>query len=292
MEYQQIEHRTIHTNGINLHVVQSGSESGPLVILLHGFPEYWRAWRKQIPALAETGHWVWAPDQRGYNLSDKPKGIAGYHLDELAADIVGLIDAAGREKAVVVGHDWGATVASWLGIKHPSRLEKLVIFNGVHLKVFSDHLRRSLRQLRKSWYIFFFQIPRLPEFTARLNNWQPLVRAVQSTARPGTFNEEDMEAYRRAWSQPGAYSAMVNWYRAAVRHPPRLTGDMRVTVPTLMIWAVQDAFVEREMAQPSIEMYDHGRLVFIEEATHWVQHEEADRVNELMDTFLRRGMTS
>ncbi len=287
-----MEHQHIATNGIQLHVVQDGPKDGALVILLHGFPEFWYGCRNQIPFLAAAGYWVWAPDQRGYNLSDKPKDIAAYNLDELAADVVGLIDAAGREKAVVVGHDWGASVAWWLGIKHPSRLEKLVILNGPHLKVMSDHLRRSLRQMRKSWYILFFQIPRLPEFTSRLNNWQQLVRAVQGTARPGTFNDGDMETYRRAWSQPGAYSAMVNWYRAAVRHPPRLTGNMRVTVPTLMIWGVQDAFLGREMAQPSIEMCDNGRLVLIEEATHWVQHEEADRVNELIDSFLRGRKTS
>lgn len=290
MEHQQLEYRTIHTNGINLHVVQSGAESGRLVILLHGFPEFWRAWSKQISALAAAGYRVWAPDQRGYNLSDKPKGIAAYSLDELAADVVGLIDAAGHEKAIVVGHDWGAGVAWWLSIRHPSRVERLVILNLPHLKVMKDYLSGSLRQLLKSWYIFFFQIPGLPELTARINNYQPFVWALRWTSRSGTFSDQGMAAYREAWSQPGAFAAMLKWYKAFLRYPPELTANMRIKIRTLIIWGVRDAFLSREMAQPSIEMCDNGRLIFVEEATHWVQHEEAERVNELIITFLQDNM--
>jgi pimeloyl-ACP methyl ester carboxylesterase len=282
-----LEHKNITTNDINLHIVQSGSKNGMLVILLHGFPEFWRAWSKQISALADAGYWVWAPDQRGYNLSHKPESITAYALDQLTADIVGLIDAAGREKAIIIGHDWGATVSWWVSLRHSSRVEKLVILNLPHPKVMVNFIRHNPKQMLKSWYIFFFQIPGLAAFIARINNYQLFVWTLRSTSRPGTFSEQDMEAYRRAWSQPGAFSAMLKWYRAYVRHPPKRPESMRVKIPTLIIWGGRDTFLSREMVQPSIELCDNGHLVLIEEATHWVQHEEADLVNELIITFLR-----
>ncbi len=153
----------IHTNGVRLHVVQHGPVDGPLVILLHGFPEFWYGWRKQIPALAAAGYRVWAPDQRGYNLSDKPTGIDAYTLDQLVADVIGLIDAAGCDKVYLVGHDWGAAVAWWMALKYPQRVIKLVVSNVPHPIVMNRTVRRNFDQLRKSWYIFFFQIPWLPE---------------------------------------------------------------------------------------------------------------------------------
>jgi pimeloyl-ACP methyl ester carboxylesterase len=281
-----LEHQFVKTNGVTLHVIQAGPEDGPLAILLHGFPEYWRGMGKQIPALVEAGYRVWTPDQRGYNLSDKPRHISAYQIDTLAADIRGLIRAAGREKAYVIGHDWGAAVAWWLGIHHPSYLEKMVILNLPHPQVAGKHLLTHPRQLLRSSYAFFFQIPWLPEFLSSRHNWALAVRGIKLSSRPNTFSDEDFEGYRQAWSRPGAFNAMLNWYRAALRYPPDLLGDLRVTVPVLMIWGAQDDFLGREMAQPSIELCDNGRLVFIEEATHWLQHEEPGRVNELLRSFL------
>lgn len=282
-----MQHQQIATNGIRLHVVQDGPSDGPLVVLLHGFPEFWYGWRRQIPYLASAGYRVWAPDQRGYNLSDKPDRLAAYTLDELAGDVVGLIDAAGQAKAFVVGHDWGAAVAWWLAAKHPHRLAGMVVINVPHGKVMVTHLRRSLTQLRKSWYMFFFQIPWLPEQWARRQNWARSVQALAGSSRPGTFAPGDLDAYRQAWSQPGACTCMLNWYRAAMQKRPAPPAGPRIRVPTLMIWGAQDRFLGRELAQPSIDLCDDGRLVFVEEATHWVQHEEADRVNGLIDAFLR-----
>lgn len=276
----------ISTNGITLHVVQAGPENGPLVILLHGFPEFWYGWRSQISALARKGFRVWAPDQRGYNRSSKPEGIASYTIDQLALDIPGLMDAAGREKAFLVGHDWGAAAAWWLAGKHPERIERLVIINVPHPTVMRKHAVRSVRQMLKSWYILFFQIPRLPEALSRLGNWRMPARALQSTSRPGTFSEQDLRRYRQAWSQPGAYSAMLNWYRAAVQKSTSQPAS-RIIVPTLVIWGKQDRFLEPEMARASVEMCEDGRLEMFEKATHWVHHEKADQVNELIDEFLK-----
>ena len=280
------EEHYIPTNGINLHVVQAGPKDGPLLILLHGFPEFWYGWKHQISYLARAGYRVWAPDQRGYNLSDKPKEVSAYNLDYLSDDIMGLIDAAGKEKAFIVGHDWGAGVAWWSANKYRERIERMVILNVPHHAVMQQAVRSSFRQLQKSWYIFFFQLPRLAEALVRYNNWKMGIRALQNSSQPGTFSKTDLELYRQAWSQPHAITGMINWYRAIVRQQPKSLPSPRIQVPTLMIWGTQDKFLGRELAAKSIELCDDGRLVMIEEATHWVQHEQPERVNELIAEFL------
>jgi len=278
--------RLIKTNGVTLNVAQAGPDDGPLVILLHGFPEFWYGWRHQIPFLAAQGFRVWAPDQRGYNLSDKPRGVMAYARDELARDVIGLMQAAGVDQARVVGHDWGALVAWWLANHHPQRVEKLAILNVPHHNVAVQTIRRSPSQLARSWYAFAFQMPGVPEMMLRANNFALGISALKSTSRKGAFTEADLEDYREAWSKPGALTAMIHWYRA-LRHTATLVDDPRIHPPTLMIWGAKDAFLSREMAQPSIDLCDDGRLVMIENATHWVQHEEAERVNALLGEFLR-----
>ena len=275
----------IQTNNIQLHVTQAGPEDGQLVILLHGFPEFWWGWRKQIDVLAEAGYRVWVPDQRGYNLSDKPDGLDAYTMDELTADIVGLMDAAGADKAIVVGHDWGAAVAWWLGMKHDDRVEKLAILNVPHPMVMRRKLRSSFAQLRKSWYMFFFQLPWLPEASIRARNWRMGVKAVQGTALPDAFSDADMEQYRKAWSQPEAMTGMLNYYRALMQRDSAWLDDTRLHMPTLIIWGKQDAFLNVEMAHESLDLCGTARIEVIDDATHWVQHERADRVNELLVAF-------
>ncbi len=279
------DHQTIATNGINLHVVQAGPPDGPLVILLHGFPEFWYGMKKQLDFLAEHGFRVWVPDQRGYNLSDKPAGIAAYSLDHLAADVVGLIDAAGADQAYLAGHDWGAAVAWWTALKYPERLKKLAIMNVPHPVVMSQHLRGSFAQMRKSWYMFFFQLPALPEISIRRNNFATGASALLDSSNAGSFNEEDLRYYREAWSQPGALTSMINWYRALFQHQPKPPNDPRIKVPTLMLWGKQDFALGSEMAQPSIELCDDGQLVLFEDAGHWVQHDKTDAVNNHLLEF-------
>lgn len=284
-----MDHQRIKTNGIHLHVVQSGPDDGPLVILLHGFPEFWYGWRHQIPYLAAAGYRVWAPDQRGYNRSDKPDGIAAYSLDVLAKDVIGLIDAAGRGNAFLIGHDWGAAVAWFLAREYPDRFRRMAVINVPHGAVMQKHLRNNVAQLRRSWYMYFFQIPCLPEALCRMRNWNGIAQALIQSSRPGTFSCKDMAAYRRAWSRPKAFRSMLHWYRAIMQKPPAPPKSKRVSIPTLLIWGAQDKFLGREMAQPSIDLCDEGRLVFFEDATHWVHHEEAERVNEFIGGFLEKG---
>ena len=281
-----LEHSTIKTNGIRLHVAQAGPKSGVPVLLLHGFPEFWYGWRKQIPALAAAGCRVIVPDQRGYNLSDKPQEIKSYRIEELRKDILGLIDALEYEKVTLVGHDWGALVAWMLAIKDPERLHRLGIINVPHPAVMWRFLRRDFEQMRRSLYALFFQLPWLPELSMRIGNWRGASLGMRRSGKRNAFTDEDMEKYKEAWSQPGALTAMLNWYRAVARYQPDLTNDMRVKVRTLILWGVQDFTLSRRMARPSLDYCDDGNLIFFPDATHWVQREEADEVNRRLLEFV------
>jgi pimeloyl-ACP methyl ester carboxylesterase len=279
-------------DGVRLHVAAAGPEDGPPVILLHGFPEPWTCWRNEISPLAGAGYLVLAPDQRGYGTSDRPGPVAAYALDRLAADVLGIIEATGRPKAAaLVGHDWGGIVAWWVAIRHPERLERLVVLNAPHPVAFRRHLRSHPRQMMRSSYALFFQIPGLPEWLLRRGYWRRLASAMRRTSRPGTFTEAELDEYRRAWSEPGAMTAMLHWYRAALRHRPGPPTDPRVRVPVLLIWGSRDRFLGRDLAPLSLALCDRGRLEFLEEATHWVQHEEPERVNRLLMNFLRNDRT-
>jgi len=281
-----VEFTTFATNGIRLHTALDGPSTGRPVILLHGFPEFWMSWRYQIPALAGRGLRVIAPDQRGYNLSDKPRGIAAYRLDTLAQDILGLADSLGCPTFSLVGHDWGAGVAWWLAGKYPERVERLAILNVPHGSVFQRSLRSRPSQLRKSWYFFFFQVPGLIELIVRAGRGRPLFETMRRSALPGTFSEDDFKAYQAAWLQPGALTGMVSWYRAIVQQPPKVAPRGKVQPPTLIIWGKRDAFLDWQMAQPSADRCRDARLVMVEDATHWVQHEKPDLVNGLLGDFL------
>src|SRR5579872_6661067 len=182
----ELRHRIVATNGVRLHAVEAGPPEGRLLILLHGFPELWYGWHRHIEAFAAAGYRVLVPDQRGYNLSEKPRGVASYRLDRLAADVVGLIDDAGRERACLAGHDWGGAVAWWVGVNFPRRLDRLALLNVPHPYVMRRHLLHDRAQRRRSWYIFFFQLPWLPELYLRRNNWTEAARALTVTSRPGT----------------------------------------------------------------------------------------------------------
>lgn len=283
-----LTHTTLSVNGVNLHVAQAGPEDGPLVVLLHGFPEYWAGWRQQIPALAAAGYRVWVPDQRGYNLSEKPAGVAAYNMDLMAGDVVGLMDAADAETALLAGHDWGANVAWWTGIKHPERVEKLAILNVPHPVVMRRRFRTHFSQLRKSWYMFFFQLPWLPEQMLSRQGGERFIRGMQAGSPPGAFSEEDVQGYLAAWAQPGAWTGMINWYRAIFQKPPTRAASYRLPMPVRIIWGKRDAVLEWEMAETSLELCDAGELFFIEEAGHFVQHDAPERVNQLLLDFWAR----
>jgi pimeloyl-ACP methyl ester carboxylesterase len=280
------------TNQIDLHVMTDGPENGTPVVLLHGFPEFHYGWRKQVPALVDSGFRVIVPDQRGYNLSDKPRGISAYGVNILARDVIGLFDHFGIQKARLVGHDWGAAVAWAVALKHPDRLEKLAVLNVPHPDVMTRFVLNNPAQRKRSWYIFFFQIPFLVEWMLGRNDYEALARMLTRSGRKHTFMPADLVEYKKAWSQKGALTGMLNWYRAAVRSGLRFAlrrknlPAHRVKVPTLMLWGKRDVALGVDMLQPSIELCDQGKFVLFDKATHWVQHDEPDEVNKRLIGFL------
>ena len=282
-----LERHWVDRGEVRLHVRASGPKDGPLVVLLHGFPEFWYGWRHQIPALAEAGYRVVVPDQRGYNRSDAPRAVAAYDLDVLVDDVCAVIDATGRARASVVGHDWGAMVAWHLAHAHPERLRRLAVLNVPHPHVFRETLRASPKQLLRSTYALFFQIPALPEWLLGRNDGQGLAALLRWSGRTDTFSDADLDCYRRAWRRPGRLRGMLHWYRAAARRALRSSPPSTpIDVPTLVVWGAQDVALSRRMAAPSAAMSSRGRSQVLEGATHWVQHDAPTAVNRLLRDHL------
>lgn len=286
-----IVHRYADLPGVRLHYVEAGA--GPLVVLLHGFPEAWFAWQHQIPALVAAGLRVVAPDMRGYNLSGKPAGVRAYTADRLTGDVAALIRQVGDRgpdgdvaPAAVVGHDWGAAVAWLFAMRYPALLTRLAILNVPHPARMMQGLR-TLRQLRKSWYIFFFQLPGLPEASFRAGDFAVLRQTLRrDPVRPGAFSDEDIARYVEAAAQPGALTGGMNYYRALIRHPQAAGPLQRIDAPVLVIWGERDRYLGPELAEPSSRWVPNCRVERLPDASHWVQADAAERVNALLVRFL------
>jgi epoxide hydrolase 4 len=266
---------------VRLHYVELGD--GPLIVLLHGFPEFWYGWRAQLQPLAEAGFRVVAPDMRGYNLSSRPEDVAAYAGDELAADIRGLIEERGARSAHLVGHDWGGTVAWTTAMNHPETVDRLGILNAAHPRRLLQGLHHP-GQLRKSWYFFFFATPELPEAVVHANRWH-FFRHFLRDAEPA-FKPEEIDRYIEAWSQPGAATGMINYYRASVRAKDAEARIRPIQAPTLVIWGERDRYLGEELAEPEQDDVPHlDRVERLPEASHWVHHDEPERVAGLLTEF-------
>ena len=284
-------HHVVDVGQVRLHVAEArpeGMEAGvpdstPLVVFLHGFPELWWSWRHQLDAMAKAGIWAVAPDMRGYNESDKPRGTSAYEVENLAGDVAGLIRALGRTKAIVVGHDWGAMVAWAFANEYPEMLERLAILNVPHPLAMMRGLRRPA-QLKKSWYIFFFQLPVVPERLMARDDFA----IIRKMFRADGFPDDDIDRYVEALRVPGVVPAALAYYRASMRRV--LTGrvpKMRtIDQDVLVIWGDQDLALGRELAEPPKRFVPHARVVHIPDATHWVQNAAPERVNELLLDFV------
>jgi len=277
-QYQQVNQVRIYTH-------LAGPADGDPVVLLHGFPEFWYGWRSQIQGLADLGYRVIVPDQRGYNLSDKPKGLSHYDIDLLARDVIGLIEGLEYDRVRLAGHDWGGLVAWWMAMHYPERVDRLAILNAPHPYVMMQNLYRNRIQRRRSWYILFFQLPVLPEMALSYAGHNTAARMLERGGLPGSFLPGDIERYRQAWGQPRAWTGMINWYRALRRLIFGRISPTRVKIPTMIIWGKQDQALGSEMAEQSLAYCDHGQLELIPEATHWVQHDAADQVNACLADF-------
>jgi pimeloyl-ACP methyl ester carboxylesterase len=278
------QHRYIITNGIRMHYVTQGE--GPLIVLLHGFPEFWYSWRYQIPFLAKHGYTVVAPDLRGYNDTDKPR--RGYDLPTLLRDIVGLMTGLGEEKAIIVGHDWGGALAWAFAMRYPTMTERLIVMNAPHPGAMLREMR-TLKQLRKSWYMFFFQIPWLPEYVLLRNHANEIGRSFRGAAvQKSVFPREVTAKYQEAMSKSGAMTAALNYYRQLFRRLPRSSWGTKfqVSMPTLLIWGEQDIALGIELTTGLEQWVDDIEIKRIPDSGHWVQQEQPDKVNEYMLEFL------
>ena len=275
------------TNGIRLHYVTEGE--GSLVILLHGFPEFWYSWRRQIPVLSKSFKVV-ALDMRGYNLSDKPEGRAAYTAPELAADIKGIVHHFGYEKAIVVGHDWGGGVAYAFARRYPENLEKLVILNSPHPSLMMKNLKENPRQLLRSWYMIWFQLPLLPEFFMS----RMLKKIIRDSflgwaVHKENFPEDDLEKYVEVFRKPGTLTAALNYYRAffVKIHENQEKHSRRITCPSMVIWGENDKALGKELTY-GLNKYHTGpfELHYIPNCSHWVQNDCPEAVNDLLLNFL------
>jgi pimeloyl-ACP methyl ester carboxylesterase len=285
LDERGLVHREIEvTDGVRLHCVERGE--GPLVLLLHGFPDFWFGWRHQIDALAAAGFRVVVPDLRGSNRSDKPRGARAYGVKTIVADVALLVEQLGERSARLVGHDWGAGVAWATAMVHSEKVERLAVLNGPH----PERLLQSLRepaQLAKLWYMFFFQIPWLPEEVLAMDDYGILARSIRDEpTRPNAVLPAELARYREAWSQPGALTATVNWYRGMFR--PGTNVEMKpVDAPTLVLWGTADPHLPATLATPTPRWVPNARVTWIEGASHWVQVDAPDKVNAELLAFLR-----
>ncbi len=272
-------------DGLRLHYAKAG-EGERLVVLLHGFPEFWYSWRRQLIDLSDT-YTVVAPDMRGYNLSDKPPGVGAYRVDMIARDIANLIRELGFSSAAIVGHDWGASVVWSMAAHQRDVLWKIAALQVPPPQIMKKNM--SLRQFAASWYMFFFQLPWLPEALLRARNFRMLEDALRtSTARPGVFDDDDIAAYKESW-QKSSLTAMLNYYRANVlgRLFSKPKATTKITIPTLFIYGEQDSAIIPRTVEGVSECID-GRYeeLRIPHSAHWVQQEAADEVTNAIREFL------
>ncbi|XP_069137121.1 epoxide hydrolase 4-like isoform X2 [Argopecten irradians] len=285
-------HGFIHLENVKLHYVSNGDEKKPLMLLIHGFPEFWYSWRFQLRAFAKD-YRVVAIDQRGYSESEKPEGYKSYSLDKLVGDIKQLIPALGHRSAVVVGHDWGGAIAWSFAMKHQDMVEKLIVLNCPHPSTFRAHLRKSFDQFKKSWYMFFFQMPYLPEYMLTRDDFKSI--SIMFTGRSGgvkvgSLSDDDVEAYKYAFSQPGGFTGPVNFYRSGMKSKNVFeTNVPKIQKPTLIVWGCQDMALSQELPALAKKYVTNLTIKYIQEASHWVQFDTPDIVNEHMREFLEEA---
>jgi epoxide hydrolase 4 len=273
------EHRSVMANGALFHVVEFGCRDGPPVLLLHGFPDFWWGWRQVIPPMSARRHRVVAVDMRGFAESEPTERLNCYSLDSLERDVVGIADALGLGRLVLVGHDWGGVVAWTVAARRPERVRRLVAVAAPHPDVMGRSIRRDPRQLARSLYIAFFQLPWLPEAMLSAGRFRLLRRALVGSSDPGTFSEWELERYVDAWRGPRRLHSMLNYYRALRVHQGEVG---RVTVPTNVVWRGHDRFLDSTLGEASVAMCDHGRFVEQADASRWLPLERPGIIADLV----------
>lgn len=284
MTVLQEQHQFIVSNGVRLHYVTQGE--GPLMLMLHGFPEFWYSWRHQLPEFSQD-YKVVALDLRGYNDSDKPTNLEAYRLSELVQDVRGVIEGLGYDRCILVGHDWGGAIAWNFAYDYPDMVDRLIVLNLPHPAKFASGLLTP-QQLLRSSYIFFFQLPLLPEFLLQAFDYQPVVQALRNTAvNKAAFSADDLKAYQQAAAKPGALTAMINYYRANLLQPELTSRNWgSLQVPTLLLWGEDDPALGKELTYGTEAYVPNLTLRYIPHCSHWVQQEKPQLVNQYMREFL------
>ncbi|HEV7299466.1 MAG TPA: alpha/beta fold hydrolase [Tepidisphaeraceae bacterium] len=279
-EQQGWRRRFVRTNAVALHCVEAGDPIAQrVVVLLHGFPEFWYAWRRQIQPLADAGLRVLAPDLRGYNLSDKPPRVRDYTIAQLVGDIAGLIRNTGGSRVTLVGHDWGGIIAWHVAMRHPQLLHRLAILNAPHPTAFQRELRQRPSQWLRSAYVLFFQLPWLPEALLRAGDWHVLRRMLRvDPVVPYAFRRQDVTRYVTAFARPRALASTLNYYRALSRKPDEMFRAQRIDVPTLVLWGEQDRYLNSSLTDDLYLWVPSVRMERLPDASHWLHHERPARV--------------
>ncbi|GMR49445.1 hypothetical protein PMAYCL1PPCAC_19640, partial [Pristionchus mayeri] len=277
-------------SGVNMHYVEAGDASAPLMVFVHGFPEFWYTWRHQIEHFKDRFRVV-AIDQRGYGESSKPQNIADYSQTLLAKDIDDLIHGLGYSDAVVVGHDWGAFVAWAHAILFPQSVRRLVICNVPHPAAYGRLLKTNEKQRKMSWYVFFYQTPWIPEAMIAADDFELLEKLFWDKAtglrNKDNFTAEDMEAWKYTFSQPDCLRSAINYYRCKFQYPEDEKFERKCKPKTLILWGDGDKFLVKEGATLSAEQWcEDATLHFIPGASHWIQQDEPDVLNKHIDEFV------
>ncbi|MSU76916.1 MAG: alpha/beta hydrolase [Gemmataceae bacterium] len=285
-----IQTRFVQANGLTFEVDQCG-DGDKLALCLHGFPECSFSWRYQLPLLARLGYTAWAPNLRGYGETTRPCYVGDYALSHLIADVAGLIDAAGKRSTLLIGHDWGGAIA-WSFVLAPLRpIERFIVMNMPHPARFVAGLFR-LPQILRSWYVFFFQMPLFPEWILTVYGAKAIGDGFLNTAvDKSRFPEKVLDVYRRQALQPGAMTAMLNYYRALFRTWPRVKQMQRLEAnpletPTLMIWGERDSALGKELTLGTDKLVRDLTLHYLPNASDWVQQDAPDTVNTMIEEWL------
>jgi pimeloyl-ACP methyl ester carboxylesterase len=273
-----LSERTVRNGDVRLQCVTAGPADGPLVLFLHGFPARWSTWRELLPVFARAGYRAVAPDLRGYGASDRPAGVDSYSMVRILEDVVAILDAFGREKAYVVGHDVGGGVAWALAMTHPQRVERLATLNSVHVVGFERQIRKW-SQLSKSWYVFFFLLPWIPEWWLSRRDFRFVHRSLVADGLSDAVAGDLLEGVR----PNGALRAAINWYRASFRDVARKRlVPKRVDLPTLAVWGDRDPHLDAALATPPADWVGQARVEHVPEAGHWVHHDAPEKVGALL----------
>ncbi|EDV25377.1 uncharacterized protein TRIADDRAFT_55400 [Trichoplax adhaerens] len=285
------QHGFYYGRRLRIHYVANGEKGKPLMLFIHGYPQFWYCWRHQLKEFGKDYYAV-AVDNRGYGDTGRPTHMEDYDIKELIEDVKDIIVGLGYEKCTLVAHDWGGFIAWHFAHFHPEYLEKLIIMNAPHPRIFKQYMETHITQALKSWYIFFYQIPYLPEFVESSSDYELIDIIMTSVIHsdPKTkdiFTKDDEECYKYNLSRPSCLTSAINYYRQNVFIPPLPFKYDKITAPTLIIWGEKDDALNKELNNGIAKYVDSVILKYMAEGTHWISEQFPEETNKHMRDFLQ-----